>query len=148
MGNLLAGGAGGWDFQNNNLAMGPIDFAMQQINAAVQAHTVGNPKVMHRMNVRLNHVLVTYAGALPAMLLPVLNVAVPHVAALVNTVLLHISMWIRDGTQTLNTPLDLSTIPTPPNERTISKKFLKYDMNRPDPYAPGVLIPFGLTQFN
>ena len=35
-GNLLAGGLGGWDFQNNNLAMGPIDHAMRQINAATR----------------------------------------------------------------------------------------------------------------
>ena len=159
-GNLLAGGAGGWDFQDNNLAMGPIDHAMRQINAAVQVYTVGNPRVMHRMNVRLNHVLVTYAGALPAMLLPVLNVAVPHVAALVNTApnqlpnLPNLNPAHIDVDQRWNAdieryaPLDLATRPTPPNERRISKKFLKYDINRQDPYVPGALIPFGLTQFN
>ena len=60
--------------------MGAIDHTMRQIDAAVQSYTLGRPTVMHRMNVHLNQV-----GALPAILLPVLNVAVPHAAALMNT---------------------------------------------------------------
>ena len=34
-GNLLASGPGGWDFQNNNIALGPLNNALGQINLVV-----------------------------------------------------------------------------------------------------------------
>ena len=42
-------------------------------------------------------------------------------------------------------PLELVTQMTPANKRRISKRFLKYDTIRQDPYNPAMLIPFGNT---